>query len=79
MIKKKEKNKLFENSLCCAAQKYYPNNKFTNSKIKENLTQSINFTPKKRSPVLKRFESKLIYELNYLVTPSNSSYECYQN
>ena len=35
---------MFQNSLCCAAQKYYPNNKFTNSKTKENLTQSTNFT-----------------------------------
>ena len=38
---------MFQNSLCCAAQKYYPNNKFTNSKTKENLTQSTNFTKNK--------------------------------
>lgn len=50
MIKKKEK-KMFQNSLCCAAQKYYPNNKFTNSKTKENLTQSTNFTKNKNKKI----------------------------
>ena len=35
--------------------------------------------PKKKKKSLKKFESKQIYELNYLVILSNSSYEFHQN